>query len=70
THPDPHPVTSLSGDETSATWAPCSCAIAFDSNETGNTGIYILKLDGTSQPRLRTPASDNYFDPAWRPRTG
>ena len=54
------------GDIYHPTWSPDGSQISFHSYQDGNSEIYIMDVDDSSQTRItNNPASD--FSPAWSP---
>ena len=61
------PFLSTSGAEASPAWSTSGNLIAFSSNTTGNSDIWICDLDGSSSLNLtRSPESNDGY-PAWSP---
>ena len=62
-------MTRLTHDEKTnfyPTWSPDGKQILFDSERDGNTEIYVMKADGSSQTRLTNNIADDEVS-AWQP---
>jgi Tol biopolymer transport system component len=58
-------LTNGSGTNLSPDWSPKNDWIAFDSDRTGNSEIYLIKPDGTGLMQI-TKNGESYTDSAWR----
>jgi tol-pal system beta propeller repeat protein TolB len=59
-------LTASDGDDSEPAWSPDGTKIAFRSDRTGNSEIYVMNADGTNPIRL-TNQTGSDSDPAWSP---